>query len=595
MKMCVSRFTRDGGVIGMTRRVAVFLAVGGSAVFAPSISQAQNPTVVSEAAYQLQFDPARDGFSFANFPNDPQTFSVSDEVMLRLFGDSICSFGSGSDACEINPVVKDLQRTLNRGLEVGHCVGMSALAQELFDGSVPQVGQLGVAATSSLPLNRAVVDEIASRAAVQFLPGEGQTQMSPPSKVVSVLEQAFAEGSARNVLVLYAWNIEQNGWGGGHAVTPFAVEDTDAENVKEILIYDNNLPNVVQRVTVDLQEEAWEYEKGGQLPGGGSTGWNYGGIGDNGGMGSSMGLLDVSRLRGPFSCSICDAYRAPLNSDHQALFLDNLQEDDEVVDDEDIEIVIHDEEELSGTDGPRVPSDSQMNALNSDDSDDSQEGLTDNLTPPDSASLSLSKPAKSPYTLVEDQAAIGSRIGHNVMNAFGNGQAVEVRTSVFGEGRVAIQDGNSQPHLAANTRGGAIVTSLKLSHDRASTDYSAHMRLNPRAIRQWMKSDGTKEMPGLRLRVTESVLHASVTDGPNVAIDLSVLEVGSQDGGMAAIARSIRLGEGDVASVNFKKWQAGEAPQLIVHRSNGRQHQVQMTLIEVSDFDAVALAGPSDQ
>jgi hypothetical protein len=64
---------------------------------------------------------------------------------------------------------------------------------------------------------------------------------------------------------------------------------------------------------------------------------------------------------------------------------------------------------------------------------------------------------------------------------------------------------------------------------------------------------------------------------------------------MAAIARSIRLGEGDVASVNFKKWQVGEAPQLIVHRSNGRQHQVQMTLIEVSDFDAVALAGPSDQ
>ncbi len=118
-------------------RVVAVVSVLFAVVLAPGHSQAQNVTVVAKATSGLTFDPARDGFAFANFANTPEIFSVSDAVMLRLCGDDACSFKSKANVCEMNPVLKDLQRKLNMEVEVGHCVGMSALAQELFDGSAP--------------------------------------------------------------------------------------------------------------------------------------------------------------------------------------------------------------------------------------------------------------------------------------------------------------------------------------------------------------------------------------------------------------------------------------------------------------------------
>ena len=135
-------------------RVVAVVSVLFAVVLAPGHSQAQNVTVVAKATSGLTFDPARDGFAFANFANTPEIFSVSDAVMLRLCGDDACSFKSKANVCEMNPVLKDLQRKLNMEVEVGHCVGMSALAQELFDGSAPRVAGLTAVSTSSLRLDR---------------------------------------------------------------------------------------------------------------------------------------------------------------------------------------------------------------------------------------------------------------------------------------------------------------------------------------------------------------------------------------------------------------------------------------------------------
>lgn len=134
-------------------RVVAVVSVLFAVVLAPGHSQAQNVTVVAKATSGLTFDPARDGFAFANFANTPEIFSVSDAVMLRLCGDDACSFKSKANVCEMNPVLKDLQRKLNMEVEVGHCVGMSALTQELFDGSAPRVAGLTAVSTSSLRLD----------------------------------------------------------------------------------------------------------------------------------------------------------------------------------------------------------------------------------------------------------------------------------------------------------------------------------------------------------------------------------------------------------------------------------------------------------
>jgi len=254
----------------------------------------------------MKFDPTRDGFGFQNFPNTPEKWTVSDAVVRKLFGGDACSSGTVNAGCELNPVLRDWQDATNRGLTVGHCVGMATLAQELFDGRVPRLGGLATATTVEFSGdNRRVVSEIASRAAVQYIPGQGEATLLPPSEVVSQLEEAFAQGRDRYVLAMYGFNPNV-GWGGGHAVTPFAIEDTTRENVKEILLYDNNYPRQTTSILVDIETEGWEYAAGSQLPSGEAGYWNYTGLGNNQGDGSSMGLLDVAKLRGPFACSFCE-------------------------------------------------------------------------------------------------------------------------------------------------------------------------------------------------------------------------------------------------------------------------------------------------
>ena len=700
--------------------VLVLTLVAGSI---PARGQAvMDPTQIRASG--MTFDPTRDGFGFSNFRNTPEKWTVSDAVVRKLFGGDACSSGTADTDCELNPIVRDWQDATNRGLAVGHCVGMSALAQEFFNGSVSRLGGLATESTVEFSAdNRRVVSEIASRAAVQYIPGQGKVTFLPPSGVVSQLEEAFAQGRARYVLVMYGFNPNV-GWGGGHAVTPFAIEDTTRENVKEIVLYDNNYPRQTTSILVDIETEGWEYAAGSQLPSGEAGDWNYTGLGNNLGDGSSMGLLDVAKLRGPFACSFCEldgelrqelarqiadlekqsadvdllmvgiekqldelrqitdlkeqlakiksidqeldeqlvaidekiqrlqerkeriknllknssfppedvqeqldsltmledrvtslrvlrgelreiakdietieeleADLAEMDGQEEGiLFLDDLQSDSEVAQDEDFEIIVESKKELQGKDGPEVPDDAEMDALNIDDADGpSDEGLgPQTLTPPESASLSLSKPAKAPYTLIEDQTAIGS-VGSSIAAAFGNGQAFEVRTAVQGDGRVAIQDGNTTPYLAANAQDGSIVTSVKLSHDRTGTDYSAHMRLAPSAYRQWVATGGTKEIPGMRLQVNNSVLEASILNGPEVPVELSVLEIGSKDGATAATIRGVRLAEGDIMILNFKDWEANDAPRLSIRRSDGSSDILTMTLIDDNVFDAIADAGP---
>lgn len=48
---------------------------------------------------------------------------------------------------------------------------------------------------------------------------------------------------------------------GGHAITPFAIEDQGAGKVA-ILVYDNNFPGIVRAVQVDLEKETWTYVGG---------------------------------------------------------------------------------------------------------------------------------------------------------------------------------------------------------------------------------------------------------------------------------------------------------------------------------------------
>src|SRR5690606_7302930 len=51
----------------------------------------------------------------------------------------------------------------------------------------------------------------------------------------------------------------QEDMGGGHAVTPYAIEDR-GDGIKWILIYDNNHPGVPRAIEVDTAADTWSYE-----------------------------------------------------------------------------------------------------------------------------------------------------------------------------------------------------------------------------------------------------------------------------------------------------------------------------------------------
>ncbi len=53
--------------------------------------------------------------------------------------------------------------------------------------------------------------------------------------------------------------IYQRGFKGGHAITPFAVQDVGGGKFA-VLVYDNNYPNVTRSVVIDRNANSWSYE-----------------------------------------------------------------------------------------------------------------------------------------------------------------------------------------------------------------------------------------------------------------------------------------------------------------------------------------------
>src|SRR6185295_18064906 len=83
---------------------------------------------------------------------------------------------------------------------------------------------------------------------------------------------------------------------GGHAITPFAVEDLGAGRYK-IHVYDNNQPGVDNVVEVDTGADTWRYAGAALNPGEQSKLWQ--------GQGGSLDLTPLSLRFQPLVCPFC--------------------------------------------------------------------------------------------------------------------------------------------------------------------------------------------------------------------------------------------------------------------------------------------------
>lgn len=224
---------------------------------ASSGGEVENYVPEGELVADSGFRPEVDGFAFENYGNDVGPENLGPAQMEELFGDQVCLSGTG-DECELVPAAKEWMENQNEGMAGGHCQGFSVTALRMWNEDIDQE-DYGADVTSELEIvgNVDLQESIAEHFVYQFLPPIVEQRVKgTPSEVLERLMEALESGDE-----LYTLGVYQPDLSGGHAITPYAVEDK-GEGKYAILVYDNNFPGTTRAVEVDTNEETWSYVSG---------------------------------------------------------------------------------------------------------------------------------------------------------------------------------------------------------------------------------------------------------------------------------------------------------------------------------------------
>lgn len=203
------------------------------------------------------FDPSVDAFGFENYGGDPGTSNLTSAEMRRMFGDQVCA--NLADGCTLSPPARQWMEQMNKSMANGHCEGMAVLSSLFFYGeSSPSAFGADVTNDLEFPGNDALQREIAYWFVTQATyPGAAGTLNDSPSAIVDTLIETFDQG--RNPDEAWAMGIYKPDFSGGHAITPFAVEDRGA-GIVDVFVYDNNFPSETRVLTVDRNSDSWQYQ-----------------------------------------------------------------------------------------------------------------------------------------------------------------------------------------------------------------------------------------------------------------------------------------------------------------------------------------------
>ncbi len=240
------------------------------------------------------FTAEADGYSFANYGNDPPVRNLTKTDMVKLFGKGVCV--KGSDPCTLIPEAQDWKESLSAEMDGGHCFGLATTSQLFFEGKgkPPTPEPFGSATVPGLKLvgNAALQSHIGYAFALQAIPSVAHTATAlSPLGVFRLLRKSLAPGTARYLLTIYDD-------GGGHAITPTAVE-TLANGKRRIAVYDNNWPGQTRYVNIDDQTNSWTYDLGPNTEWGGNA------------TDDSLELMDPRPGFGHQPCFLCPAKGKP--------------------------------------------------------------------------------------------------------------------------------------------------------------------------------------------------------------------------------------------------------------------------------------------
>lgn len=211
----------------------------------------------------LGFRPEVNGFSFENYgasEESPRTNLAADDVR-RMFGDKVCASLAGG-TCTLTPTAKQWMDSVNDSMSGGHCEGFASLSLVFYENK-EQPTQFGADSTSALQLdgNEALQREIAYYFATQYTAPTAANELKKlPSEILDILIEAFSNAQAENRQggETYTMGIYQRGFKGGHAITPYAVEDL-GHGKYAVHVYDNNFPGADRILSIDKNANTWSY------------------------------------------------------------------------------------------------------------------------------------------------------------------------------------------------------------------------------------------------------------------------------------------------------------------------------------------------
>jgi hypothetical protein len=201
------------------------------------------------------FRPPANGFPFQNYGSDlidgsGPASSLTAAEMQKLFGNAVCA----DPQCNLTPEAQTFMDKTNHDMGGGHCYGFSVASQLLWSGKA-NPSDFGAATTAALNIdgNTKLMGEIAYAWTFQTLPAAQSTFITgDPNTILDKLKTLLV----RNPPETYTIRIFHGT--GGHAVTPYAVEDNGSGQF-HVLVYDNNYPGVTRAIAFDTNANTWTY------------------------------------------------------------------------------------------------------------------------------------------------------------------------------------------------------------------------------------------------------------------------------------------------------------------------------------------------
>ncbi|HMA34121.1 MAG TPA: tetratricopeptide repeat protein [Chloroflexia bacterium] len=212
--------------------------------------------VAGQLIADLGFRPAVDGFQFENYGFTPGRVNLTPADVQRMFGDQVC--GSQAGGCILTPPAQQWMDAVNKDMDGGHCEGFAALSLAFFSHQEAPT-KFGAPRTFDLNIegNAALQREIAYFFATQATePTLDKVITKTPAEILDLLIASFKQNAGP--ADRYTLGIYQPGFKGGHAITPYAVEDR-GNGQFAVRVYDNNFPGDERFLLIDRPANTWSY------------------------------------------------------------------------------------------------------------------------------------------------------------------------------------------------------------------------------------------------------------------------------------------------------------------------------------------------